>query len=38
MLSVIYDRLTLALVGSLTIALMLGLHAFKCPPAEGINE
>jgi hypothetical protein len=40
MLSVMYDRPVLALVGGLTIALMLGYHAFKCPPAgsEGINE
>jgi hypothetical protein len=40
MLSVIYDRPVLALVGCLTIALILGYYAFKCPPAgsEGINE
>ncbi len=39
-LSVMYDRPVLALVGGLTIALMLGYHAFKSPPAgnEGANE
>ena len=40
MLSVIYDKPVLALVGSLTIALILGYYAFKHPPAgsEGVNE
>ncbi len=39
-LSVMYDRPALALVGGLTIAPMLGYHAFKSPPAgsEGANE
>jgi len=40
MLSVMYDKPVLALVGGLTIALILGHHAFKCPPAssEGVNK
>jgi len=40
MLSVMYDRPVFALVGGLTIALILGYHAFKSPPAssEGVNE
>jgi hypothetical protein len=40
MLSVMYDRPVFALVGGLTIALILGYHVFKCPPAssEGVNK
>ncbi len=40
MLSEMYDRPVLALVGGLTIALILGYHAFKSPPAgsESANE
>ncbi len=39
-LSEMYDRPVLALVGGLTIALILGICAFKRPPAssEGVNK